>query len=64
MIVGGLYEFDMSTIIKARLNNSGRIGALVQYEWRPKSTITFTGEVDIKALENSAKIGLALAMTS
>ncbi|CAK9226889.1 unnamed protein product [Sphagnum troendelagicum] len=64
MIVGGLYEFDMSTIIKARLNNFGQIGALVQYEWRPKSTITFTGEVDTKALENSAKIGLALAMTS
>jgi voltage-dependent anion channel protein 2 len=64
MMVGGLYEFDMSTIVKARLNNFGKIGALVPYEWRPKSTITFTGEVDTKALENSAKIGLALAMTS
>lgn len=60
--VGGLYELDTLTTVKARLNNHGKLAALLQHEWRPKSLITFSGEVDTKSLDKTAKIGLALAL--
>ncbi|KAF2316237.1 hypothetical protein GH714_041578 [Hevea brasiliensis] len=48
--------------VKARVNNLGRVSALIQHEWRPKSFFTLSGEVDSKAIEKSAKFGLALAL--
>lgn len=60
--VGGLYELDALTTVKARLNNHGKLASLLQHEWRPKSLITFSGEVDTKSLDKTAKIGLALAL--
>ncbi|EFJ22200.1 hypothetical protein SELMODRAFT_267998 [Selaginella moellendorffii] len=60
--IGGMYGLDALTTIKARLNNHGRIAAVVQHEWRPKSVISMSGEVDTKALEKSAKLGLALSL--
>jgi len=60
--VGGLYELDPLTTLKGRLNNHGKMAALLQHEWRPKSLVTISGEVDTKALDKSAKIGLALAL--
>ena len=60
--MGTQHAFDPFTTIKARLNNYGKVAALVQHEWRPKSLITLSGEVDSKALDNSAKIGLSLVL--
>jgi voltage-dependent anion channel protein 2 len=60
--VGGLYRLDPLTTIKGRLNNHGKLATLLQHEWRPKSLVTISGEVDTKALDKSAKIGLALAL--
>jgi voltage-dependent anion channel protein 2 len=60
--VGGLYGLDPLTTIKGRLNNHGKLATLLQHEWRPKSLVTLSGEVDTKALDKSAKIGLALAL--
>jgi voltage-dependent anion channel protein 2 len=60
--VGGLYELDILTTVKARLNNHGKVAALLQHEWRPKSLVTISGEVDTKALDKSAKLGLAIAL--
>ncbi|CAM6039059.1 unnamed protein product [Sphagnum compactum] len=60
--VGGLYELDVLTTAKARLNNHGKLAALVQHEWRPKSLVTISGEVDTKALDKSAKMGLAISL--
>ncbi|KAH9550958.1 hypothetical protein CY35_10G098900 [Sphagnum magellanicum] len=60
--VGGLYELDVLTTVKARLNNHGKVAALLQHEWRPKSLVTISGEVDTKALDKSAKLGLAVAL--
>lgn len=60
--IGGLYELDPLTTIKGRMNNHGKLAALVQHEWRPKSLITISGEVDTKALDKSAKIGMALVL--
>lgn len=60
--VGSSYALDPLTTVKTRLNNHGKLGALLQHEFRPKSTVTFSTEVDTKALDRQAKVGLALAL--
>lgn len=60
--VGGQYALDPWTTVKARLNNFGKLGALLQHEVRPKSMLTISGEFDTKALERTPKFGLALAL--
>lgn len=60
--VGTQHQLDPLTTVKARVNNFGRANALIQHEWRPKSLITLSGEVDVKAVDKSAKFGLALAL--
>ncbi|KAF2316238.1 hypothetical protein GH714_041579 [Hevea brasiliensis] len=60
--VGSQHALDPLTTVKARVNNLGRVSALIQHEWRPKSFFTLSGEVDSKAIEKSAKFGLALAL--
>ncbi|KAL5725023.1 hypothetical protein ACHQM5_008220 [Ranunculus cassubicifolius] len=59
---GGQHALDPLTTAKAKVNNSGKVSALLQHEWRPKSLFTISGEVDARAIEKSAKIGLALAL--
>ncbi|KAH7294651.1 hypothetical protein KP509_27G011600 [Ceratopteris richardii] len=60
--VGASYALDKLTTVKTRLNNHGKLGALLQHEIRPKSTITISTEVDTKALDKDPKVGLALAL--
>ena len=60
--VGTQHALDPLTTVKARVNNLGKASALIQHEWRPKSFFTITGDVDTKAIEKSAKVGLALAL--
>lgn len=60
--VGTQHALDPLTTVKARVNNFGKANALIQHEWRPKSFFTVSGEVDTKAVEKSAKVGLALAL--
>ncbi|KAK6237764.1 hypothetical protein QUC31_003233 [Theobroma cacao] len=60
--VGGAYAVDHLTLIKAKLNNHGRLGALLQHEVIPKSLLTISGEIDTKALDKSPRFGLALAL--
>ncbi|EXB30112.1 Mitochondrial outer membrane protein porin of 34 kDa [Morus notabilis] len=60
--VGTQHALDPLTTVKARVNNFGKANALIQHEWRPKSFFTLSGEVDTKAIEKSAKVGLALAL--
>lgn len=60
--LGAQHAIDPLTNMKARFNNSGKASALIQHEWRPKSTISLSAEVDTKAIEKSAKVGLALAL--
>ncbi|CAN1272189.1 Mitochondrial outer membrane protein porin of 34 kDa [Linum perenne] len=62
MTLGSHHVLDPLTTLKARLNNNGKASALVQHEWRPRSFFTVTGEVDTKAIEKGAKVGLALAL--
>ncbi|XP_056161308.1 mitochondrial outer membrane protein porin of 34 kDa-like, partial [Syzygium oleosum] len=60
--VGTQHALDPLTMLKARINNSGKASALIQHEWRPRSFFTVSGEVDTKSIDKSAKVGLALAL--
>ncbi|KAL3640156.1 Voltage-dependent anion-selective channel protein 1 [Castilleja foliolosa] len=60
--VGTQHTLDPLTTVKARVNNFGKASALIQHEWRPKSLITLSSEVDTKSIDKSAKFGLALAL--
>ncbi|XP_057488639.1 mitochondrial outer membrane protein porin of 34 kDa-like [Actinidia eriantha] len=60
--VGTQHSLDPLTMVKARVNNLGKASALIQHEWRPRSLFTLSGEVDTKAVDKSAKFGLALAL--
>ncbi|MED6138127.1 Voltage-dependent anion-selective channel protein 1 [Stylosanthes scabra] len=62
LTLGSQHALDPLTTVKGRINNSGKAHALIQHEWRPKSFFTISGEVDTKAIEKSAKIGLGLAL--
>ncbi|KAB2031708.1 hypothetical protein ERO13_D05G304000v2 [Gossypium hirsutum] len=62
LTIGTQHALDPLTTVKARMNNYGRASALIQHEWHPKSLFTISGEVDTRAIEKSAKVGLALAL--
>ncbi|XP_024978242.1 mitochondrial outer membrane protein porin 2-like [Cynara cardunculus var. scolymus] len=60
--IGGSYAVDHLTVVKAKLNNQGKLGALLQHEIIPKSLVTLSSELDTKALDKTPKFGLALAL--
>ncbi|KAF5736223.1 mitochondrial outer membrane protein porin 2-like [Tripterygium wilfordii] len=60
--VGGSYVVDPLTVVKAKLNNNGKLGAVLQHEVIPKSIVTISGEFDTKALDKNPRFGLALAL--
>lgn len=62
LTIGTQHALDPLTTVKARLNNYGKASALIQHELRPKSLFTISAEVDTRAIEKSAKVGLALAL--
>jgi len=62
LAIGTQHALDPLTMVKARVNNYGKASALIQHMWRPNSLFTISGEVDTRAIEKSAKVGLALAL--
>jgi voltage-dependent anion channel protein 2 len=62
LTIGTQHALDPQTTVKARVNNSGKASALIQHAWIPKSIFTISGEVDTRAIEKSAKVGIALAL--
>ncbi|OWM80633.1 mitochondrial outer membrane protein porin 2-like isoform X2 [Punica granatum] len=62
LTVGCSYLVDPHTGMKAKLNNHGNLGALLQHELRPKSYLTISGSFDTKALQRNPKFGLALSL--
>lgn len=60
--VGGMYAVDNLTMLKAKLNNHGKLFALLQHEIIPKSMLTIASEFDTKALDKTPKLGLSLAL--
>ena len=59
---GTQHALDPLTSVKARFNNYGKASALIQHQFRPKSFVTISGEVDTKAFEKSSKVGLSLVL--
>jgi voltage-dependent anion channel protein 2 len=59
---GTQHALDPLTLVKARINNSGKASALLQHELRPKSMVTISAEVDTKTIEKSSKVGIAVAL--
>ena len=60
--IGSSHAIDISTVVKTRLSDNGKVAMLCQREWRPKSLITFSAEYDSKASNAAPKLGLALAL--
>ncbi|KAJ0973697.1 hypothetical protein J5N97_015662 [Dioscorea zingiberensis] len=60
--IGGAYAPDEFTRVKARLNNSGKVGALLQHELNPGSVVTISGEFDIIHHHRIPKFGFSLAL--
>ncbi|KFK25745.1 hypothetical protein AALP_AA8G154100 [Arabis alpina] len=60
--VGTQHALDSLTTVKARVNNAGVANALIQHQWRPKSFVTISSEIDSKAIEKTPKVGIALAL--
>ncbi|KAJ9564263.1 hypothetical protein OSB04_000229 [Centaurea solstitialis] len=60
--VGGSYAVDSLTVVKCKLNNHGKLGAMLQHEIIPKSLVTMSSELDTRALDRTPKFGLALAL--
>lgn len=62
LTIGTQHSLDPHTSVKAQVNSYGKASALIQHAWRPKSLLTISGEVDTRAVENSAKVGLSVAL--
>ncbi|KAJ0249846.1 Mitochondrial outer membrane protein porin 1 [Hirschfeldia incana] len=60
--VGTQHSLDPLTMVKARVNSAGIANALIQHQWTPGSFFTISGEVDTKAIDKNAKVGLALSL--
>ncbi|XP_050205856.1 mitochondrial outer membrane protein porin 2-like [Mercurialis annua] len=58
---GGSYALDPLTTVKAKINNNGKLGAVLQHEMIPKSLLTVSGEFDTVSSERP-KIGFAFAI--
>ncbi|KAJ1404445.1 Porin, eukaryotic type [Sesbania bispinosa] len=62
LTVGCSYVVDPQTVVKAKLNNHGNLGALLEHELTPKSFLTISGAFETKALEKSPKFGFSLLL--
>ncbi|MCI51977.1 outer plastidial membrane protein porin-like, partial [Trifolium medium] len=60
--LGAQHALNPLTTVNARITNSYKASALIQHKWRPKSLLTISGEVDIRAIERGAKVGLSLVL--
>ncbi|MBA0678082.1 hypothetical protein Goari_019447 [Gossypium aridum] len=49
--MGTQHALDPLTTIKARVNNTGKVSALIQHEWCLKSLFTIFGKVDTKSID-------------
>ncbi|KAF2014822.1 hypothetical protein BU24DRAFT_423738 [Aaosphaeria arxii CBS 175.79] len=57
--IGAKYDFRTS-IFRAQVDNSGKVGCLLEKRIAPPIQLTFSGEIDHK--QNAAKLGLAVSI--
>eukprot|EP00262_Sarcandra_glabra_P021009 TRINITY_DN85_c0_g1_i1.p1 TRINITY_DN85_c0_g1~~TRINITY_DN85_c0_g1_i1.p1 ORF type:complete len:277 (-),score=47.58 TRINITY_DN85_c0_g1_i1:125-955(-) len=60
--IGSSYSLDPCTLVKTRFSDRGKVAVLCQREWRPKSLVTLSAEFDSKAVKESSRFGLAVAL--
>ncbi|XP_027333096.1 mitochondrial outer membrane protein porin 2-like [Abrus precatorius] len=62
LTVGCSYVVDPQTVVKAKLNNHGNLGALLQHELMHKSIFTMSGAFETRDLDRSPKFGFSLLL--
>ncbi|KAL3505056.1 hypothetical protein ACH5RR_034897 [Cinchona calisaya] len=62
LIVGGSYAVDPHTMVKAKLDNRGNLGSVLQHEFAPKSFLTLSGHFYTLAVEKRPRFGLAVSL--
>lgn len=62
VVVGGRYVFDDQTLVNAKLDNCGKLGAVLQHMIIRKSLLSLSSECDTKALHKTPKFGLDLVL--
>ncbi|XP_008452645.2 mitochondrial outer membrane protein porin 2-like [Cucumis melo] len=62
LTVGCSYVLNSQTAVKAKLNNHGNLGALLQHQLTQKSFLTISGAFHTNALTNYPKFGLTLLL--
>ncbi|RZC08267.1 Mitochondrial outer membrane protein porin 1 isoform C [Glycine soja] len=62
--VGAQHALFSWTLLKARLNNNGKVGGLIQQKFGTKFSITVAGEINLneKAKEKFPKVGVSMAL--
>ncbi|KAK4849424.1 hypothetical protein QYF36_024625 [Acer negundo] len=64
LTVGGSCEVDRRTALKVKLDNHGKLNTLLLHRFRHKSYLSVSGEIDMKGLDKTPKIGLAVVLIS
>ncbi|XP_050216299.1 mitochondrial outer membrane protein porin 2-like [Mercurialis annua] len=62
LTVGCSFLVDPQTVLKAKLDNHGSLGALLQHEINRQSLLAISGAFDTKALQKNPKFGFTLAL--
>jgi len=62
--VGAQHALFPWTLLKARLSNTGRVGALIQQKFGSKFSITVAGEINLneKYKDRCPKVGVFMAI--
>lgn len=61
--IGAQHTVFPFTLVKARANTDGRVGALVRQQLWQKLYIAISGEVDIKTVKHTPKLGFSMALS-
>lgn len=60
--IGSSHVINPLTSVKTRFSNNGKVAMLCRREWRPKSFVTVSTELDTKAVKAAPKFGIAVAL--
>ncbi|CAH9078209.1 unnamed protein product [Cuscuta europaea] len=62
LTVGCSYTVNPHTTVKAKLNNQGKIGTVIQHELKSKSFLEVSGSFDTKSRKHIPKFGVSLSL--
>lgn len=60
--IGAQHAFFPETLVKARFDNYGKAGALIQQGFWQRFFVTMAGEMDFGATEKVPKFGVSMAL--